>query len=502
MKNSVFVRCISFVIVILMLAAVFSACAKKDDVDTNKNDNVNKDTVASTSGDGDGTESETVPDITPLDWDGREYRILGRQSSTPWATNWEVWRETVPEDAVGKAVWQRNQNILEKYNIYVKGYLETSTVNVANTMFASGEDLYDLTIMFPENHHPFAIKGYLIDLYNLDYINMDHEGWMPYPNKQLTMGGKLFYTTNKFLVQDKNRCWCVFYNRDLAKELNLGYFEDWVFDGTWTIDKVIELGKQATYESDGQPGMGLNDNWGVGAPSAYELCALFFGGGFRLTEHGNDGYPKLIGATDRIMQILDKCYALRGNTEVLYTDIDYGSTNWDDCIGTSFQRGTVCMLFEPFSDIDTIKSKGNFELGVLPNPKSDVSQEAYYTIPNLGNGCLFSVPYTVEDREFAGYALEAITEESVDTSYRVFIEEKSMLQNASDEDCAACMRILFDGVVYDIGFVSDIGGLGQLAKKSMGVSTFNNYARLFGRIEGSAEQMLQRVRDAYAAMDS
>ena len=71
-------------------------------------------------------------------------------------------------------------------------------------------------------------------------------------NESLTMGGKLFYTTNKFLVQDKNRSWSVFYNRDRAQELNLGYFEDYVFDGTWTIDKVTELAKLATYEKDGE----------------------------------------------------------------------------------------------------------------------------------------------------------------------------------------------------------------------------------------------------------
>jgi hypothetical protein len=127
-------------------------------------------------------------------------------------------------------------------------------------------------------------------MYDLEYVNMEHDGWIDYNNEQLTMGGRLYYTSNKFLLQDKNRSFILFYNRDMAKELNLGHFEDMVFDGTWTIDKVIELGKQATSDSDGQPGMTKEDTWGAGAVEYYSFAQWAYGAGYRLTTLGSDGY--------------------------------------------------------------------------------------------------------------------------------------------------------------------------------------------------------------------
>ena len=497
-----FVKLISLILALLMVLAAFAACGKKDD-EKDKNDDP-KDTVAKTEDSGgtdDSTESETVAPITPIDWEGREYRILGRESDTDWHRNWEIWRETLPDDIVGKSVWNRNQALLEKFNIKVVGYLEKKEADAATTSINSGTDLYDLIIMKPEAHHPHAMNGDLLDLYTLEYINMEHNGWMPYPNKQLTMGGKLFYTTNKFLVQDKNRSWSVFYNRDRAQELNLGYFEEWVFDGTWTIDKAIEIGKKATYDLDGQPGMGLEDHWGVAAASAYEFCSMAYGAGFRLSDHGPDGYPVLVGATDQMISILDKCYQLRSDPTAFYMDQDQGSIDWDYCTDHAFMAGRVVTLFVPISAIDNMRAKSDFTIGILPNPKYDEKQEQYHTVPNLGNGTLLSVPATVADPDFAGYALQAITEESVDTTYYTYIEEKSKLQNAYDEDVATCMGLIFDGVVYDIVFISNIGQLGGLARDTLGANKVNNYSRLMSRFEGSANAYLEKIKDAYKAMD-
>ena len=102
------VKVLSLILVILMVASVFAACGKKDD-DKEKDP---KDTVANTTdaGDsGDGSEQTTeVPDIAVKNWNGQTYRILGRQSPNEVFVHFEVWREEMPEDVVGKAVWKSN----------------------------------------------------------------------------------------------------------------------------------------------------------------------------------------------------------------------------------------------------------------------------------------------------------------------------------------------------------------------------------------------------------
>ena len=63
--------------------------------------------------------------------------------------------------------------------------------------------------------------------------------WSDYVNSQLNFGGKLYYTSNKFMIQDKHRTWIVWYNRTLSDELKLGRLEQEVFDGTFVLRFVF-----------------------------------------------------------------------------------------------------------------------------------------------------------------------------------------------------------------------------------------------------------------------
>jgi ABC-type glycerol-3-phosphate transport system substrate-binding protein len=494
-----FVKIISLVMALLMITAAFAACGKKDENKDDPKESVaqsTNDTVSSSEG------TTKVPDIVVKNWEGREYRILGRLNTTyAWANSFEVSREEMPEDVVGKAVWKRNNDIRDNYGIEVKGIFSDNQNSDADTALASGEDRYDLLLTPPERYLPNAQKGYLYDIAKLDYINFDHEAWIDFINDQLMIGGRLYYTSNKFMLQDKNRSYMLFYNRDIAKELKLGHFEDLVFSNEWTIDKVIELGKKATYENDGQPGMTKNDQWGVGVAQHYSFSQFAMGAGFRFADAGSDGYPKLIGATDEMMRILDKVYSLTTNKEVYWCDEDYGSVDWNDCADHMFYNEKMMIFGCVISLLDDLGVKSDFEFGVLPNPKFDSNQEHYHATPNLYNGSLLGVPSTVADREFVGYALELISEKSVDTTYKAFIETKCKLQEVEDEDAAKCLDIIFNGMVYDLGFVNNIGGLSTLLTTTMGGASSNNYARLIGRYSTNAEYMLEKLKSDFAKID-
>ena len=482
-----FVKIISLVLVILVIAAAFAACGKKDDGKGNKGPS----TVT----------GETDNGIEVIYWDNREYRVLGKDSSTyQWAQHFEVYREELPEDTVGRAVWERNNLISEIYGIEVKGYLKDDCNEVAATTLESGEDEYDLMLLSPEKFQPLATKGFFLDLYKLDHINMEHDAWMDVPNEQLSMGGRLYYTTNKFLIQDKNRSWLFYYNRDLAKELNLGYFEDMVFDGTWTIDKVIEIGKKATFDSDGEPGMGKKDNWGVAVAEFYSFAQITYGAGFSYTQKGADDYPEFIATSDNMMRRLDKVYELTTNKEVYYCDQSYGSVNYSDCAYHMFYAKKVLMHPSVVSHMDTLGVYCNFVYAPLPNPKFEEKQEMYYSLPNLGNGSLLGVPSTVFDQDFAGYALEVISERSVNTTYNTYIEDKCLLQQVVDQDAANCLRLVFEGITYDIAFISDIGGYGIMMRNSLGSYSNNTFQRQFNSKLPAAQGVLDEIKEAYAAL--
>jgi hypothetical protein len=389
----------------------------------------------------------------------------------------------------------------DNYGVVVTGTLTTDYNSKAALALEAGEDLYDLYLLSPESFLPHAQKGYLLDLMKQKYINLEHDAWMDSINDQLIIGGKLFYTSNKFLLQDKIRAYILYYNRDIAKELNLGHFEDFVFANEWTIDKVIELAKKGTYEFDGQPGMSKYDKWGIGVAENYSFSQFALGAGFRMIERGPDGYLQLIGATDEMMKILDKVFSLVRNTDAYYCDQHYGTPDYNYCADQMFYYGDLMIFGGGLCMVDYITEVSDFEFGFLPNPKYDEKQELYHATPNLGNGCLLGVPSTVLDSEFATYALELISEKSVDTTYTAFVETKCKLQDAIDDDAAKCLDLIFNGMVYDLGFVNNIAGLGKVVTSSLAGASTNNYPRLLQRLESTIPVMLDKIKTDFQKLD-
>ena len=479
-----FIRALSLVLVVIMLASTFVACGETADEN------------------GDATTNAGLDSMT---WGGEEYRILGRKEGEGnMFTNFEIDRDEMPEDVVGQAVWNRNAAIMSKYGLDVVGTLEKDPKSTARVFLEAGDDAYDLMMLPTNGFQPLAMEGYLLNMNKLDYVDFEKDCWNDYANTQLTMGGKLYYTVNKFSLHDKHRTWMVFYNRDLAKEMNIGKLEDEVFAGTWTIDRLIEIAKLGAKETDGVQGMSYNDQWGVALSDQYGFVQLAFASGFRISAAGNDGYPALVGATDQMISILDKVYQLTSDSNTCYVwtfrpDTEKPSGRLDNSI---FAEGHAIVLVDVISSFDDFSAAGvSFEFGTLPNPKFNEDQDAYYSLPNVGNGTLFGVPATVYDPAKAGFGLQAISEESVDTSYKAYIETKCKLQDVYDEDGAKCLDIIFENVVYDILQITDAGGIGHVVNFDMSKEQSNTYARRFSSVEKRANNELKKIKEAFEKYD-
>ena len=476
-----FIRALSLLLAMLMLATSFVACG---DVSTG-----NDDKVASTNG-----------GLDSVNWGGEQYRILGRDQATDMFREFEIDRDEMPEDVVGVAVWNRNQALESKYGLEVVGTLEEDPGTAAKVFLEAGDDQYDLILRSPAWLHPMAEQGHFLNIRSLDFIDFSKDCWNDYANTQLTMGGKLYYTTNKFLLHDKHRLSVAFYNRDKAKELNIGYLEEKVFNGEWVIDDVVEIAKIGSIDSDGVDGMSMNDQWGVTFESSWAFARLAYGVEFRISENGSDGYPKLIGATDKMISCLDKVFALTNdsNTCYIFSLRDVSDRPGDAISGGDraiFVRGDAVIHFDCMSTIDNTGDMG-FAYGVLPMPKYDSKQTNYYALPDTSNGTLFAVPATVNDAAKAGFGLQAISEEAVNTSYVAYIEQKCKLQDAYDQDVAKCLEIIFDSVVYDVAFIADIGGMRQLMSDLV-ASGSNIYASQFKRKEKKAAAEMKEIKNKY-----
>jgi len=447
-------RIVSLMLALLILTTSLVACTNNDDI--GKESSNESDTVATPSSD------PSASKLPVMDWDGEEYTVLGRDGQGRFSmTNFEIGYDELPADVVGQAVYQRNEMIKNKYNFVVRPILTTDIVGMAQNSYTSGDDLYQLVLYKARDVQAHAQQGYLLDLNGdeLEHINLDHSAWYQEVNKELAIGGKLYYTTSNFLLQDKHRLWYCFYNRELAADLGLGRFEDMVDNNTWTLENAAQITKQGYAELDGVAGPTKGDRYGLAYSQHYTFACLAFSAGMRLTEKDSRGYPSLVGATDKVMNVIDEVFKLTEDPAVwCHMDHDY-----DDDEGHpeyKFRDGEVVLLHAFTSFLDMfLKNAYVIDWCALPNPKLDSKQENYAVFPDFSNSCLLAVPYTVTDKEYAGFALEAVTEASTDTTYTAYIEIKCKYQDAYDEECARMLDLCFRSAVYDIGAFCNFGDL-------------------------------------------
>ncbi len=489
-----FIRLLSLLLVVVMLSSCFIACnTSSDEKESEKTTDQNDTSVTP------GDDTQSLPD---MDLNGELYTVLGRDAAN-WThlDNFEIAYDELPEDVVGQAVYNRNQALKNKYNFTVLQVLVDNTSDTAKIAYESGDDLYDLVIYQPQFVQAHAQEGYLLDLKEFEHIDLEHDSWSQYINEQLTIGDKLYYTTNDFLLLDKSRAFFLFYNRDLAADLKLGYLEDMVDNNTWTLENAIKLGKQVYRDVDNN-GVSCADYYGFTMQGASQFIYMAVSAGFRFTEKGNDGFPKLVGATDKMLNILDKTLEFTADQNITWCQQTMSDASTDETHPEIiFNDGRALLLSMTAAYIEySYKLHGaTLNFGILPNPKYDAAQEEYGSYPDVSLGSVLAIPYTVFDEDMAGFCLEAITEESTDTSYITYIDTKSKYQDAPDADCARMLDLCFENQIYDVGAFLFNGSNELYTRTAFDLQKkgVNLYKRLFDSTKKAAQSKIDELIVSY-----
>ena len=400
--------------------------------------------------------------LPEYDWEEDSFYILGKDGGAQnQFTSFEISREAMDGTVVGDAVYTRNENLKKKYNFIVEQELVSNTYNEAQTLYDAQDDVYDLVIYIPNRVFNHAASGYLTDLYGVDYLDFEHPAWSSYINTELTVGGKLYCTSNKFLLQDKARTYTMFYNRELAREHNLGYLEDYVENNTWTLEEFEKCSKLFSFDIDGGGAGGVGDSFGVVAESHASFAALLYGAGFTLGV--NDGEKiELTGATLEMDNIVSAAGKIWFDKTLTAVPEDFTPIDWAIPFNIFVDERSPFFISFP-SDFDAgatgLNTKCTFEFGFMPFPKADAEQERYYNMMNYHNASVFAIPYTVTDLAQVGFYLEAISEESCNTSYTAYVDSKCKIQDSYDELTAKMLDLCFESTAYDVVAFLDPGGI-------------------------------------------
>lgn len=301
----------------------------------------------------------------------------------------------VPSDTaelLSLSAYTRNRMVEEKYHTTI---LERKSASVealleeAKAAASAGSYYADMLLLPAEALTPMLRSGKLMNLNSLPFFSTDRPYFNADAVSQFTVNGNTFALAGT-LTEDPQSLYACFFNRELLAALTDRSLYDAVTDGTWTLDMMLSLlpllpeGKQGVACYEGQDAL---------------LRVLFLASGQHFIESGEDTLPAPAFAgekTDRLTEALHTLFFTEGGYD--------NRSGYDALLG--FYRGESLFFIAPFYTAEWISDMQQ-SWGVLPLPKADEAQSAYYC-SITDSACLVSVLQGTANVERLGLFIQAI----------------------------------------------------------------------------------------------
>ena len=384
---------------------------------------------------------------------------------------WINTEEGEPEDALAFAVYHRNQDIENDYNVKIRQISQTINMTQELARFIQNGDTFDLTIILAKSAANAATQNLLTEL-NGTGLNLSHEAYDKNAIRELSISGKLYYVSGDMNISTLDTVAPTVINMDRYEQYadaiidqfdgNQLYSDiyDVVRAGKWTMDTMLKMAEQASVDADTADGdLGASDSDEIGYFQYNESAVYYFyGAGGRITQMNEEGVPEFVikEEQDLFDYLFDKFHPTT-RTTAKYPH------------GFSGPRKTHFILNADtlFTDMtlwdvrSTLYSQTSFKYGLLPNPVKEAG-DAYHSVVYFYNTVhLWAIPNNVENLETATLMMDVMA------AYSNIKREGSTMDGyytrtlsftvAPDPDAREVMDIIKNSTVYDIALLYDWG---------------------------------------------
>ncbi|MBQ8510543.1 MAG: extracellular solute-binding protein [Clostridia bacterium] len=383
------------------------------------------------------TETFDVPEA--LDFGGRSFTILTIDEGVLYTYFEDVEAEN--GDVMNDAIYRRNRKVEEYLNIKfevetVAG--STALLPRAQQDIMSSDSTFDMiSTHIIRNNATLVTEGYVMDLAELEHLNFTKSWWNSSFADTMSIKGKTFFASGDMIVPNAR---VIVFNKQMMEDNSLPDIYETVRSGSWTLDTMGSYTKDMVRDLDGNNVLDENDQYAFSDLSNTGLGTSFVhaSGQLIVEKEGTDSF-RLTLQDEKMDTLLNKLY------DYLYRDGNTKITN------TEFGNGNVLFGSQVLLKLQVLRDSKT-EFGVIPFPKYDESQDKYYS--SVWNG-LVCVPITAKDMDCVGAVMESLAYYSQDTLVPAYYEKLLGGKFAQDDDSVEMLDIIFDGLVYDIGFCFD-----------------------------------------------
>lgn len=497
-------RIMAIMLVSIMILGT-AACA-----DSGDNGSAGTDTTA--SGDTGNTAEETTQDrFAGIDYNGRPFRI-STSINTNDATNANHLIEGSGEltgEVVNDAVYLRNQAVEDLLGITFE-YTQTDlnygsvTANI-RTLIMSGEDAFDVIINDLYQLCELTFEGMFLNVNDSNIFDFDQKYWYKgYMDNLKLTGDRSYILAGDYFMDVLASAHALFYNKDLFNDIygNGEIIYDHVLDGTWTLETMTQYINDVHNDLNGDSKINENDRIGFACYQTWgSMIPFVIGSDIQFVSRESDGSVSGFDFNnERSVTLLERLNKLFYDEGTL-TSVGAGGAQ---SVIDFFAKGELA--FAGYQRLGSLEKMRDipFDLGVIPYPKFDETQQNYVTSTHDTTE-VGIIPMTCNDLEFASTVLEVLNRETEKTVLPEYYENALKLKYTRDQTSAKMIDIIHDsfGSTFPLGYGSSFGNffLGSafsdpLGKKSTDFSS--NYTKLARSAQKTWEKkMSQFIETAY-----
>ncbi len=422
-------RMLSLLLALLLLLVCFASCGKTGDADGPAR--MEPDGESGTEPD-DARPSHQVPE---LDFNGATFGVL-HSGFLP-----EYFVEELTGDTLNDAVFKRMTDTESYLNVTFFDDAREDDIKAIQPLLSklvmAGDDVYSMVISHCiAGVSALVTENCLMPYEKLPYVDLDAEWWNQRATEELRLGEYTFYGVSDFEIPNP---YGVFFNRDIVTDYNLPDPYEMVEEGTWTLDRFVDMALKATKDLDGDGQIREGDQCGITAEELSRYTSIMTASGQYLTERNEDGRLVIIANTERMQSIIEKLYRAVSRKGTIWYDQESGKN--------VFEEGHILFSLDAISNGNQYRGM-DVDLGLVPYPKYDEEQKEYLS---LDFGCLVGVPSSVTDRQMVGAVIEYMAWDSANTVRPAYFDVYLDGKLARDPDMRRMLQLLFDTITYEAG---------------------------------------------------
>ena len=441
------------------LAGLF-LCSCGSPVDTGKGSDSPGEEVISSEPDAQEEVEETTisfdPEIEAVDCEGATYTILSRlcDGSTYCYPYHEFSVEDINGETVNDAVFQRNAAVEGKYNLAFSLPEEPDVIGTARRSVNAGEQLYDLLISPPSSTYVFSVEGELLNLRTVPWIDTEQPYWRSSITKSTSVAGKNYFAIGDLNLAALNGVGVVFFNKEVAEEMQIGDLYETVRAGKWTFDTFTEYCKGVTTDLNGDGVLNSEDKFGL-TTNGFAWQPLFAGTASSIIPKDADDIPVFDWDSEWNIDVITRIIGLVNdiNSTILVNQHkEIPQSEWGLASIRMFGENRALFWIEIIYGVHEQRNMDK-DFGILPTPKYDESQQSYASYIHTGWTSCTCIPVTNANLDLAGRIIEDLAYQSSVSVRPAYYDVTLKGKVSRDNDSGEMLDIIYSNINLDLAIL-------------------------------------------------